>query len=239
MSKGKVMYTRIFRNSMLLCLFAAPAAHAQFAVIDVSSVTQLIAQAKILQAQLIAVENQLAQARSAFASTTGGRGMEQLLSGAQRNYLPADWPSLQSAMQGSGSYGALSGGVAATISANTVLSSQQLAGLPADVRQMIDTSRQLTALQQNIAREALSTTSARFASLQQLINALPAAADQKGVLDLQARISAENSMLQNEQTKLQTLYQVVQAEERANEQRLRERAFAGFGQFSSRFQPVP
>jgi type IV secretion system protein VirB5 len=142
-------------------------------------------------------------------------------------------------MQGSAGYGALSGGIASSVSANSVLSTQQLAGLPPDVRQLIDTSRRLTALHQNVAREALSTTSGKFVALQQLINALPAAADQKAALDLQARVSAENSMLQNEQTKLQTLYQIVQAEERANEAQLRERAIAGHGQFASRFQPVP
>jgi type IV secretion system protein VirB5 len=233
------MFKRIFHTSMLVCLAAAPAVRAQFAVIDVGSINQLITQAKILQAQLLAAESQLAQARTTFSSTTGGRGMEQLLSGAPRNYLPADWASLQGAMQGSGSYGPLSSAVASTVSTNTVLSPQQLAGLPPDVRQLIDSSRQLTALQQNLAREALATTSARFAALQQLINALPAAADQKGVLDLQARIGAESSMLQNEQTKLQTLDQVLQAEERANLEQSRERAVAGYGQFASRFQPAP
>jgi hypothetical protein len=89
------MFTRIIHVSLLACLLAAPAAHAQFAVIDVGSITQLIAQAKILQAQLSTVQSQLAQAQAAFVSTTGGRGMEQLLAGVQRNYLPADWASLQ------------------------------------------------------------------------------------------------------------------------------------------------
>jgi type IV secretion system protein VirB5 len=233
------MCTRIIRISLLACLLAAPAAHAQFAVIDVGSITQLIAQAKILQAQLTTVQSQLAQAQAAFASTTGGRGMEQLLAGAQRNYLPTDWASLQSAMQGPAGHGAFSAGIASSVNANSILSARQLAGLPVDVRQLIDTSRRLTALHQTVAREALSVTSGKFVALQQLINALPAATDQKGALDLQARISAENSMLQNEQTKLQTLYQIVQAEERANEAQLRERAIAGHGQFAGRFQPVP
>jgi type IV secretion system protein VirB5 len=233
------MFTRFVRPSMLACLLAAPAAHAQFAVIDAGSIDQLIAQARILQAQLTTARNQLAQVQSAFASTTGGRGMERLLGGIQRNYLPPDWGGLQSAMRGTGGYGSLSGGITSTVSANSVLSSQQLAGLPPDVRQLIETSRRLTALHQNLAREALSNSSGRFATLQQLIDALPTAADQKGALDLQARVSAENSMLQNEQTKLQNLYQIVQAEERANEEQLRERAIAAHGQFASRFQPVP
>jgi type IV secretion system protein VirB5 len=46
-------------------------------------------------------------------------------------------------------------------------------------------------------------------------------------------------MLQNETTKLQALYQSIQAQEWANAQRMRELAIAGHGQFDSRFQPQP
>jgi len=46
-------------------------------------------------------------------------------------------------------------------------------------------------------------------------------------------------MLQNEQSKLLTLFQLVQAEQHANLQQVRERAVAGHGQFATRFRPVP
>ena len=65
-----------------------------------------------------------------------------------------------------------------------------------------------------MARIALETTSARFDSLQQLIDAIPQADDQKAILDLQARIAAEQGMLQNESSKLTVLYQAAQAQER-------------------------
>ena len=52
------------------------------------------------------------------------------------------------------------------------------------------------------SRQALQVSSERFASLQQLIDAIPTATDPKAILDLQARIAAEQAMLQNEQTKL-------------------------------------
>ncbi|MFL6601461.1 MAG: type IV secretion system protein [Steroidobacteraceae bacterium] len=239
------MYVRALIRSLWVlaagvCLLTTPAARAQFAVIDVGAITQLITQVEILQDQLTTARDHLAQAQAEFVSMTGGRGMERLLSGTQRNYLPASWADLQGAMQAAGGvYGALSGGVAATVAASAVLSPQALSLLPADVREQIQTARRLTALQQNLTRQALVTTSNRFASLQQLIDAIGAAGDQKAVLDLQARVGAESSMLQNEQSKLLTLFQLVQAEEHANEQQLRERAVVGYGQFASRFQPVP
>ena len=234
-------YPTVLKLACFLCALVAPPALAQFAVIDEGSLAQLMAQAKILQNQLTAAQNLLTQSRVAYAATTGTRGMEQLLAGVQRNYLPSDWSSLQSSMQGGGqgSFPALSEGVASAMAANSVLTPQQMASLSPDTQQLINASRRLTALHQVVARQALANSSGRFGTLQQLINAMPTATDQKGALDLQARIGAENSMLQNEQTKLQTLYQVIQAEERANDAQARERALAACGQFTTRFQPTP
>jgi type IV secretion system protein VirB5 len=53
--------------------------------------------------------------------------------------------------------------------------------------------------------------------------------DQKASLDLTARITAEQGMLQNEQTKLEALYRVAESEERARLQRLREQAITDQG----------
>ena len=220
----------------VLGLGASAQARAQFAVIDIGAITQLITEVEILEDQLTTARAHLAQAQAEYESITGGRGMEALLAGAPRNYLPTNWPQLQTAMQGGG---ALGGGVSATLGVNSILPDAWLAQVPADVRMKIEERRQLTALQQNLTRQSLQITSERFDLLQQLISAIPHAADQKAVLDLHARTSAENAMLLNEQSKLRTLAEVVQAQELANTQQLRERALLGHGQFALRFQPVP
>jgi type IV secretion system protein VirB5 len=236
---GRPVFTRMLALALVITLLTAPAAQAQFAVIDVGAITQLIAQVELLQDQLTTARAHLAQAQTEFASITGGRGMEQLLRGAPRNYLPTSWAELQAVMQGGGGFGGLAGGVSATLAINSILPDQSLALLPPDVRKQIQERRLLTALQQNLSRQALQITSERFDSLQQLIAAIPAAVDQKAVLDLQARIASENAMLLNEQSKLRMLTEVVQAQERANQQQMRERAVLGHGQFAARFQPVP
>jgi type IV secretion system protein VirB5 len=236
---SRVLVISTLRVTVWLCVLIAPAARAQFAVIDVAAITQLISQAQTLEYQLTTARDHLAQAQVEFASITGARGMERLLSGAPRNYLPGSWPDLQGVMQGHGGYGGLAGGISATVTANSVLSDPALGLLPPDVRKQIQEARLLRALQQNLTRQALLTTSDRFASLQQLIDAIPAAEDQKAALDLQARVNAENVMLQNEQSKLLTLFQLVRAEERANQAQVQERALVGHGQFATRFQPVP
>lgn len=228
--------------SVLVAMLVAgvPAAHAQFAVIDVASVTQLLSQVKTLEEQLATARTHLAQAQAQFQSTTGGRGMETLLSGTVRNYLPSDWSGFENALPGArNANSALATDLSTAINANAVLSAPQLARLSPVANQQVQSERQSVALLQVIAHQALFTTSNRFTSLQQLIDAIPRAGDQKAVLDLQARIGAETGLLQNEQTKLQVLYQSVQAQEWANEQRTRERIMAGHGQFSGRFQPTP
>ena len=96
-------------------------------------------------------------------------------------------------------------------------------------RAHLDAARRSTALLQALTHQSLATTSNRFASLQQLINAIGSANDPKAVLDLQARIGAETGMLTNEGSKLQVLYQAMQAEDRSQRQRRDEQAIADIG----------
>ena len=223
----------------LALLVSTPAAHAQFAVIDIASVTQLLAEVQTLAQQLQTARSQLSQSQAEFQSITGNRGMEQLLAGTPRNYLPANWAALQSAAQPAGAAGALGTEVGAALRAESLLTQAQLASLsPAAVSQ-VQAQRQSAALLQGLKRQVLANASGRFASLQLLINAIGQAGDQKAALDLQARIVAEHGMLQNESTKLQALYQGVQADEQANTQRTRDLVVAGHGQFAARFQPQP
>ncbi len=228
-------------GSIAVCavLLAAPAAQAQFAVIDVASVTQLATQVNALQQQLLTLRAHLAQAQAAYQAITGGRGMQLLLSGTVRNYLPTDWNQLGSLLSTTAAtYGALSTSLKSTMNTNAVLSAQQMAQLPLASVQWIQSARQSAAMQQVISRQALAATSNRFAAIQRLIDAIGTATDQKAVLDLVARIGAEQGMLANEQTKLQVVQQTLQSEQAANQLRAQERLVADQGRFASRFQAV-
>jgi type IV secretion system protein VirB5 len=93
----------------LTLMATAPAAHAQFAVIDVAAVTQLVTEVQNLEQALTVAREHLEEAQSELRSMTGARGMEQLLSGVNRNYLPTDWGQLTAALNDSSSaYPALS-----------------------------------------------------------------------------------------------------------------------------------
>jgi type IV secretion system protein VirB5 len=142
------------------------------------------------------------------------------LSGINRNYFPANSTQLMTA---------LATPIQTTINSNAVLSSSQMAAFSPAQQQQLNAARSNAALLQVTTQQAYVTASNRFASVQQLIGAIPTATDQKGILDLQARIQAELGMLQNEQTKLQVLFQLVQAQELSRKQRAQEQALADVG----------
>jgi type IV secretion system protein VirB5 len=221
----------------LIWMGLCPASRAQWAVIDVGAIVQLVQEVATLEQQLQVAEQTLTNAQQQYQAITGNRGMQSLLSGTNRNYLPTNWSQLAAAItQTGGAYQALSVGTQSLMTANAVLTPQQVATLSPSEQAQLQSARQSAALLQSTSREALENTSARFASLQQLINAIPSATDQKGALDLQARIQAEQAMLQNENTKMAALYQTLEAQEWARKQSAREQVVAGVG--SLRTLPV-
>jgi type IV secretion system protein VirB5 len=204
-------------------LLAASQVKAQLAVVDLPAIVQMVLQLRML-------EQQLDQAKSEFTAITGGRGMERLLSGTVRNYLPASWQELSDTLgEAQSLYGALASEVQSLRAANAILSPEQMALLPASQRREIDAARQSAAMLQGLTRQALASTSERFSAIQELIDAIGHADDQKAILDLQARIGAEHDMLANENTKLQVIFQSAQAEEWARRQREKEQALLGIG----------
>ncbi|HEV2702709.1 MAG TPA: type IV secretion system protein [Steroidobacteraceae bacterium] len=236
----KISRAHLFGLLAFVLMSAAPSARAQWAVIDVSALAQLMQQVQTLDQALTTARGQLSQAQQDFQAITGTRGMQNLLSGTVRNYLPANMSDLSAALaQVNSGNSNLSTAIQAAIQTNAVLSPQQLASLPPAQQARISAWRSTIALLQGITGAALSNSSGRFDSLQQLISAIGGATDQKAALDLQARIGAEAGMLQNEQTKLQSLYQAAQAQQWANEQQDREAVVLGHGRFAARFEPTP
>ena len=112
---------RLLAACLIASFAAAPAAWAQWAVVDAPAIVQLIQEVQTTAQQLQTAKDQLLQARQALQTMTGDRGMEQLLKGTVRNYLPSDWTQVTRALRGSSGYGALSADVQSLITANAVL----------------------------------------------------------------------------------------------------------------------
>jgi type IV secretion system protein VirB5 len=214
----------------LLALDASRPAQAQIPVIDVASLMQLLQQYLTLEQQVATAKSQLTQAQSEYAALTGNRGMQNLLSGTSRNYMPVSWPQVSQVMSGSsGSYPALAASVAGLVTANAILTPAQVATLSPSEQARLTAARQDPALLQVASRTALANSSDRFAALQQLIGSIGTASDPKASMDLNARIAAEEGMLANEHTKLDALYRIAEGQEWARRQQVREQAIADQG----------
>jgi len=234
------MIKKLLPIATLALIAAAPAVHAQFAVIDVASVTQLVTEVQNLEQALTVARQHLEEAQTELRSMSGNRGMEQLLAGTNRNYLPSDWGQLTAALDDTSSaYATLSAGIRQALTEDTVLTPQQVATLSPGGQAQLAEDRRTAALLQAVSRQALANASGRFAELQQLIDAIGTASDQKGILDLGARIGAEQAMLENERSKLAMLVAAAEAQRWTDEEQERERAIAGQGEFATRFQPTP
>ncbi len=225
---------------VLLLAVAAPVAHAQWAVIDVAAVTRLTTEIQTLEQSLATQRQQFMEAQQQLRSMTGDRGMENLLANVRRNYLPQDASQLSAALAGqSAGYPAFSATLRADIAAQRSLTPAQFAQLSANAQAQLSDERQTAALLQAVSTEALANASGRFPELKQLIAAIGSAGDQKAILDLTARISAEQAMLENEQTKLRVLFAAAEADHWIDRERSREEAIAAQGNFATRFQPTP
>jgi type IV secretion system protein VirB5 len=230
----------IFASAWPLALLAgAPAAHAQWAVIDVHAIAQLVQQLRTLQQSLVTAENELRQAQQEYQAITGNRGMQLLLPAVVRNYLPRDWLELEAALtqNGSSPYPGVSAAMQNSMTQNAILRAPRLGQLSGSEAAQIQAERRSTALLQAMAGVALGTESSRFSSLEVLIDTIGRASDQKASLDLQSRIAAEQTMLQTEQAKLGVLYQAAQAQHWVDQQRARELTVAEHGSFELRFEP--
>ncbi len=232
---------RTLTDGLLACLIismgAVSTARAQMAVIDAPAIAQLVQEVQTMRQQLQLAQAQLLQAQQALQSMTGNRGH----GAAARHALRAityrrtgrNWRMRHRLAARSRS----SRPMCAVRSIPTRCSRPRNWPLcrPCDQQQIV-AAREARRCGKRSPQEALVNASGRFAAIQSLIAAIGTANDQKAILDLQTRITAELGMLQNEQTKLQILVQANQAQDSANVQREREQVIAGQGRFASRFR---
>jgi type IV secretion system protein VirB5 len=218
-------------------------AKAGIPVIDVTAIANLIQQVMYWQQQISAMQKHYDQLKASkdqltqtYSAMTGTRGMEQLLqtSDLARNYLPPSYGELLNTLNGSSaSYAGLASQVQSIMKANSILSGTQMDALSPELRQIVEQGRQSAAVLNATTQSAYQNTSQRFSALQQLINRIATAQDPKAIQDLQARIQTEQNMLTNEQSKLQSLYQVAQSEALIRKQRVREQSASDIGSAKS------
>lgn len=188
-------------------------------VIDVAAIAEAIKQYDQMVQQLENMRAQLGEAKKLYSSMTGDRGMQNLLSGEQRNVIPSNWQETLAQM-GGGDISQLAQQIkqnAAKVDASTLSRI-----LSSDAAQASNGFANSAASAQASAGEVYDNASERFARLRQLMDAIGSASDPKAIADLQARVGVESVMLQNEQIKMTALLQASQAQQAIQRQQVRE-----------------
>ncbi|KND60961.1 Minor pilin of type IV secretion complex, VirB5 [Candidatus Burkholderia verschuerenii] len=163
------------------------------------------------------------QLQTTYNSTVGSRGLSSLINNpAARQYLPSDFQGVLSGIStGSGD---LSGLAKQILSNNSVLNSSQLAALSPANQQLIAAARNQNASLSAASQSAFSAATQRFTTLQTLIDSIDGETDPKAIQDLQARIQAENVMMQNENARLAAMSAASTQQQQVQMQADRERA---------------
>ena len=218
--------------ALVLVLAAAPGARAQQIVHDPTSYAKMVEEARTALQQLQALQAQVEQGRQLFDSLNdlsdvnalaGALGLPEV-----RNPLP-DLAALRAAADGDLSALGRLAERADAIRAEHRLHTPPSGDLPAAEAWYHDSLERAGArgARDLALGEAIGEAAdQRLEGLETLRRALDTAPNARAVMDLEARLAAEQALIQNEQVRLQGLALTREAEARLEEQRARERAEA-------------
>ena len=216
---------KLARQIAAALLLAAPALgiHAQgIPVIDIANLIQTIQQ--VLN-DITKIENQVQQIRTLqgqLDSMTGPRGLgDSLNNPALQDYVPANAFSVVNAVD-SGGYGALTATAKALRDENLIYNCRDRIGA---AQTSCEALLAAPYQQKGLLQDAMRSASGRLTQIRGLMAQVSASGDQKSVLELQARIGAENAMLTHELSQIQMLQGMADSEERIARSRDRERQY--------------
>lgn len=208
--------------ALLVGLSWGQAAHAGIPVIDATNLAQQIQQVASWAVQAQQMVDQLTKMQQQYDSWTGNRNMGSLASGVSRNYLPSTYQDILT--NGVGNW-------------NTILTTLQKYDINtghlnsgSDAVKNYNAVLQQAGMNRAAAEMSFDEASQRFATMQTLIDKINVSNDPKDIADLQARIQAEQVMMQNESNKLAALAQLSQSQQQlqaAQQQQIRMKSVNG------------
>jgi len=204
----------------------ASAARAQEIVYDPTNYGKMIEQAETGLKQLQQLQSQVQQAQrlyDGFNQASGVNSLATLLESPQLRAVLPDAASFISA--GNGNLRAL-GRIGARATQIRNGSRIYTAAHPDAYSQALDAAGARAALNLALGERVTDAGTQRLAGLQQLQASLDTAPDARAVMDLQARLTAEQAMIANDQMKLQGLAISQSAQDRLAAQQQQERAAA-------------
>jgi type IV secretion system protein VirB5 len=217
--------------ALVLALFAGTQARAGIPVIDAAnlanSIQEVIAwgeQYNQMVSQIQQLENQYNQAVQQFNSIQGIRGMASLVNNpALTTYLPNDWNQALNVAVSPGGYTSLSSTINSIKAAAKVFDLGDSGLSPSsDAGKAFAASQLQAPTNRGLGQAGYDSTSTRIANIQQLLDKVNDAPDEKDILDLTARINAEQALVQNDANKLAVMAQLQQSQRDIAYQQARE-----------------
>lgn len=214
-----------------LTFVGASQAQAGIPVIDAANLAQAIQQVTAWAQQYQQMAQQYEQLMRQYQhlvrmhdNLRGDRGMAALVNNPMlRRYLPDEWNDVMRLLQNPQGYSELQQAIEAIRTAARILDITETGLDPnSHAGRAYLAGQNQVALNRALGEEGYKRASQRIASIQVLLDRISGAPDAKDVMDLQARIQAEQVMVQNESVKLAMLVQLQQAQREIEEQQARE-----------------
>ena len=214
-------------SAAMLVTLTTSASHAQgIPVIDIANLIQTIQQ--VLN-DVTKIENQvqqITQLQNQLSSITGARNLGNVFnSPTLQNYVPAEAYTAINAVDSSG-YSGLSPTAKSLRDAGMVYNCLDLAGA---ARTNCQATLAQPYQQKGLLQDAMKSAAGRLSQISSLMTQINGTSDQKGVLEIQARIGAENAMLTHEMSQIQMLQGMADSEERIARSQDRERQYQMLG----------
>jgi type IV secretion system protein VirB5 len=208
---------------ILASAFSPDRAQAQgIPVIDVANLIQTVQQ---VMNDITAINNQvqqIAQLQDQLRSISGIRNLGDVFNNPLlQNYVPAEAFTLFNAVNASG-YSGLSGTAKALRDLHMVYNCLDRGG---EDRTRCQASLAQPYQQKGMLQDAMKAAAGRLGQIQSLMRQINATSDQKAVLEIQARIGAENALLTHEMSQIQMLQGMSDSEERIARSLDRERQY--------------
>jgi type IV secretion system protein VirB5 len=208
--------------SLLIAVGAGNVQAQGIPVIDVANLVQTVQQVVNDITQINNQVQQITQLQNQLSSITGMRNLGKVFNDPTlRNYVPAEAYTLLNAV-GTTGYAGLNPTAKALRDSGMLYNCMELAGAArTDCQAALAQPYQ----HKGLLQDAMKTAAARPSQIHSLMDQINATTDQKSVLEIQARIGAENALLAHELTQLQMLQAMADSEERIARSRDRERQY--------------
>lgn len=213
----------LLMSSFFSIFFIHSAICAQQFVIDEAAIAKAVEQLEQLKQQYDELKKETKQLQQTYSAITGTRGFGEVLKNESfKDNLPENWSAVYNNLRQQG-YTGLTPQAKEIYDRNKIYDKCQ--SIASSEQKKVCAARSVKAAQDEaFTLDMLEKSKSKMANIENLLGQIRQTQDPKGIAELQARIATEQSLIANDQTKLQLFKMASEAEERVLNQQAREAA---------------